>query len=268
MLRARTLPSLRHDEHGFTFIEALVAMITGVIVTGALFAILEVSMHQSSRLSEAAQATQLGRTAMTHMVDELHSACLSSNFTPVLEKSTGTKLIFVTGYSEKTEFSGAAKSAEGARKDEIVWKEKEKGYGTLTDFTYLATSGTPGSGATDGFAFASPTSVQIAEKVLPIEAEVGAKKEKVVFRYFEYAKESAAGSTEASTTLSKTPMAGAVAGLTEKEADKVASVQLAFKSLPTTGTGTLGRAVEFNNQVIFAFSAPSSEATIEAFPCE
>ena len=61
-------------------------MVTGIIVTGALFAILEVSTRQSSRLSNVAQATQVSRNAMTKIVDQLRSACLSTNFTPVIEK--------------------------------------------------------------------------------------------------------------------------------------------------------------------------------------
>ena len=79
-------------------------MVTGIIVTGALFAILEFSVHQSSRLSGVAQATQVSRTAMTRIVDELHSACLSTGFTPrPRRRSAPTKLIFVNGYNEKAE---------------------------------------------------------------------------------------------------------------------------------------------------------------------
>src|ERR1700690_1588251 len=97
LIFSRAIAAAR-DPRGFTLIEVLVAMVTGIIVTGALFAILEVSTRQAARVSEVAQATQVGRTAMTHVVDELHSACLSNGFTPVKPVTTATKLVFVNAY--------------------------------------------------------------------------------------------------------------------------------------------------------------------------
>ena len=36
-------------------------MLTGIVVTGGLFAILEVSLHQTARAGDVVQASQLGR---------------------------------------------------------------------------------------------------------------------------------------------------------------------------------------------------------------
>ena len=73
-------------QRGFTLIEMLVAMVTGVIVTGALFTILDFS-SSSPRVSRASpRRPRSGRAAMTRIVDELHSSCLSGRFTPVMRK--------------------------------------------------------------------------------------------------------------------------------------------------------------------------------------
>ena len=142
LIIARLLARAR-DRSGFTLVETIVAMVTGVIVTGALFAILEVSTRQSAHLSNVSQATQISRNAMTKVVDQLRSACLSSGFTPVIEKSTPNKLVFVNGYDEKTskgEEPPAELPASGIHKDVIEYNEKTK---VLEDKTYVATSNTP-----------------------------------------------------------------------------------------------------------------------------
>ena len=117
-------------ERGFTLIETLVAMVTGIVVIGGLFAVLEVSLHQSTRIADVVQASQLGRQAMTHIVDEMHSACIGPNFTPVETGSSPSKLIFVNGYSEKAELTEA-------HKDEIVFSGE-----TLTDNVFNSNGGT------------------------------------------------------------------------------------------------------------------------------
>ena len=81
--------------------ELVVAMAAGIVVTGALFAILDVSLHQSARITDKVQADQLGRTAMTAMTDELHSACIAPEVTPVQAESSGTELRFVTAYGKE-----------------------------------------------------------------------------------------------------------------------------------------------------------------------
>src|SRR5262249_52907036 len=96
------LPRRLRSERGFTLIEVMVAMVAGIIVTGALFAILEISLKQNSRITDRVHAQQLGDVAMTRIVDPLRSGCFSRNATPVQEKSTPTKLIFTTAYSEST----------------------------------------------------------------------------------------------------------------------------------------------------------------------
>lgn len=263
------------DRSGFTLIETLVAMVTGVIVTGALFAILEVSTRQSARLSNVAQATQVSRNAMTRIVDQLRSACLSTNFTPVISEkspntSTPSRLIFVNGYDEKPskgEEPPAELPAGGIHKDVIEYNEATK---QLVDKTYVATSNVPIEKAEKYSFSATPaTTTKLVENV----SRIG---EKPIFEYFEYNSSSSSNTSEAASTLKeKTLTPEKTSELTEAGAAKVAAVVVQFRTAPPNKKEfTQSATVEKNtfadqtSQTIFAFSAPNSETTIEAKPCE
>jgi len=255
-------------EHGFTLIETLIAMLTGFVVTGALFAILQISTTQSSRIADVAQATQLGRTTMTHILDETHSACLSSGFTPVQEKSNEERLIFVNGYSKEAEVPSVGTTATGVRKDEIVWSKSAQ---TLTDFTYLST-GTAVKEEKEEYTFsATPTpssGVRIGEHITENQVE-NAKKEKEavpIFKYYAYATTPSTSPTAPSSTLNeKEPLEGT---LSKEAAESVASVLVTFKTAPRNGKTELGRDPVMSTQATFAFEAPNSETPISAAPCE
>ena len=264
------------DRSGFTLIETIVAMVTGIIVTGALFAILEISVRQSSRLSGVAQATQVSRTAMTHITDELRSACLSTSFSPVI--STGTeatsasekKLVFINGYDEKTEKGQeppAELPASGIHKDVIEYNEAKQ---QLIDKTYIATSNVPTETAEKYSFSANPAStVILAEKVqAPIPT-------KPMFEYFRYSKEPSIGTSEAgSSTLEEKTLGEKKLLLTEAEATEAASVLVRFTTAPQTKETRLNATpekstfAEQTSQTIFTLGSPNSESTIVAEPCE
>lgn len=251
-------------EGGFTLIETLIAMLTGFVVTGALFAILQISTTQSSRIADVAQATQLGRTTMTHIVDETHSACLSNTFAPVQENSNGERLIFVNGYSKEAEVPSVGTTTTGVRKDEIVWNESAK---TLTDFTYLST-GTTTKEETPEYTFsttATPASgVRIGEHITKSSGTTP------IFKYYAYATTPSTSPTAPSSTLNEVTLKGATEtkGLTSAEAETVASVLITFKTAPRDGKTELGRDPVMSTQATFAFEAPPSETPIVAAPCE
>ncbi len=243
------------DQRGFTLIETLVAILTGVVVTGALFAILEVSLHQTSRLTDYVQANQLGRTAMNKVVGELHSACLSPEFTPVQEKSTESTLWFVNANSEKSVIEKTE-----AHEHKLVWNESSK---TLTDYTYLASSG-----EWPKFTFSSsPTPASgklLAENIYQAEVEKGGKKVKLpIFRYYKYAASSSSSSETGQSTLEevKSPE-------TATEAKEISSVNVTFRAAAADNNIALGRPAELNSQVTFAFTAPYAETPIVDAPCQ
>jgi prepilin-type N-terminal cleavage/methylation domain-containing protein len=248
---ARSIHALR-SEHGFTLIELLVAMVTGLVVTTAAFALLYVAGEQSSRATDFVQASQTGRTAMAHIVDELNSACVGEKAAPILEGSTREKLIFVTGFSEKT----LVEPSE-VQKHVIYWKQSKGEVGKLYDEEAIATKETSAGSLKWEFA-------KLAEPGYLIDADVirpkNAKGEFELFTYDEFAKEVA---KESSTT----PLSGLTPVVFEKElssaeAKDVASVAIQFRSLPVDESTKVGRDFETTSQVSFAFSAPLTEPSI------
>ena len=257
------LPRVAREESGFTLIETLVAIVTGVIVTGALFAILEVSLHQSARVVNAVQAAQLSRTAMTHIVDELHSACIAPKFKPIETGSNANELTFINAYSKSSQIplseTSASEGQLGAYKHTIKYEK-----GALIDYIFPSTGG-----AWPEYTFASTASpkggVRIGENISQTESPEGSKTLLPIFRYYKYAGESSSTAESPVGTLSTTPLAST---LTAAEADETAAVQINFRTTSGDSNPALKRSIDQSSQVTLAFSAPNSEATVSAGPCE
>lgn len=257
------LPSGR-DERGFTLIETLVAMFSAVIVVGALYSILDISVQQTAHVTDSVQAAQIGRISMTKLVDELHSACIAPGFAPVQETSMEktnneeSKLVFVNAYGNEAELTNAYKH-------EIIWK---KSTGLLIDKAFKATGGT-----SPEFSWSTtPTETRLGEDIS--EGELSGKPIPI-FKYYKYNTESSnLSSNQAASTL--VPLTLETSGAEYKlgkMAKETAAVEINYKQAPVdkyTGANHQGenRAIELKNQVTLAFSVPNAETPIEDKPCE
>ena len=262
MLKLAAIRRRLRDERGVTLMEALVALATSVVVIGALFTILEVSLTQSVRLSDVAQANQLGRTTMNHIVDELHSTCLAQGFAPVQEKSSEDEPIFVDGYGEGAEVANVGTGATGVREDKIVWSPTAE---TLTDYTYYATGGSASAGYTFASSASPAAGTRIGEHISQL-VEGGAKAP--IFKYYDYKTTAGTSTTAASSQLNETTLTPEGKTLSAATAESVASVVVSFQSAPIDNRGSLGRSAGLTSQATFAFSAPSVEAASADGPCE
>jgi prepilin-type N-terminal cleavage/methylation domain-containing protein len=253
LTRQRPISSLLMlDERGFTLVELVVALVAGLVVLGALFSVLEVSLRHSTAVQDRVQANQLGRIAMTKIVDELHSACLSPGFTPVQPESAPNELRFVAAYGNEAVLANAYEHR-------IVFTKKEK-MGTLTDYAYKSNGG-----SWPKFTFSStatPSSGTLLASNIS-ETESGGKGVPV-FRYYKYA--SSSGSTEALplNTINETPL---TTPLTSTTAAEAASAQVGFHT-EVNDRNTLNRGVDLSAQVTFSFSVPNSETPIHDAPCQ
>lgn len=252
MLMSRLdITSRTRDERGFTLIETLVAILTGVVVTGALFAILEISLRQTTRINDVVQANQFGRIAMTHVVDELHSACIAPAFTPVQSASTPSELWLVNAYSQKSVILKTE-----AFEHRLYYNESAQ---TLTDYTYAASGG-----EWPNFTFpATPTSTALlAEHVTKGEGNPA------VFRYYKYGTK-ASGTSETPEATLETVEPVKAGGKLESLAATVSSVNVTFKAGPTESRTFVGHVpAEFSNQTTLSFTSPASENKVSGAPCE
>lgn len=246
------------SESGFTLIEVLVAAVMGVVVIGATMAILTVALHQNILLTDKVQADQTARTTMTKIVNALHSSCLASGFTPVQEKSTASKLIFVNDYSSIAAIPSASESAsEGAYKHEI---EFEPSKSRFVDKAYPSTSVASWPEIT--FSSTASKTTVLGERISPVTV----KKRELTFQYYKYSVNSTTGSEAALSTLTEVePPSG---GLTATTAKEIAAVQVSFATAPKSGDKRASRTITLSNQVTFAFSAPAAETPISDAPCE
>jgi Flp pilus assembly pilin Flp len=246
----------RRDESGFTLIETLVAMISATVVVGALYAILIVAVDQTSKVTDTVYSTQAGRTTMTKLVDELHSACISSNFSPIQSGSNENRLIFFNAYTPNAEITSAYKH-------EIIWN---KTTGTLIEKRY-----TSNGGSDPKFTFPTTyTEIRLGENISKTAAAKPAtEKELPVFRYYRYTKTSSSlGANEALSTLSLLSPKTTEEELKTTELEEAAAVEINFKQAPLDKEITESRTVDFKNLVTLSFSVPNAETPIEDKPCE
>jgi Tfp pilus assembly protein PilW len=243
------------DQRGFTLIELLVAMVTAIVVIGALFSILEFTLRQTSRLTDRVQADQTGRIAMTRIIDALHSTCISPEFKPILEGSNGSELWFINAYSNE-----ATIPISSVAKHQVIWN---KAAGTLTDKSYPATGG-----SWPKYTFSGTASPAAGTRLASNIAESQEKGTGVpIFEYFKYST-SSSSPTETLTPLSTINPEALKVPLGEKDAEATASVLVRFTAYPSDSNTASDRGVDLRNQVTLAMSAPSSETPIEAGPCE
>lgn len=227
------------DQQGFTLIETLVAILTGLIVTFATFSILDISLSQSARIADRVSADQRGRIAMEKILLDLHSSCVSIGANPIQPESTGTNIKFLSQ-------TGSEPSFATMTKHEIFLKE-----GTLKDASYQSTAGTEATKWTFPGAPTTTTTLltgasQSAEGVTP------------VFEYFKY---EIAG--EKKGQLSTTPLP---TPLSASDAKATAKVTISFTTAPESSNKKGDRLVDLSDSVVLRLT-PSAEIGGNE-PCE
>jgi prepilin-type N-terminal cleavage/methylation domain-containing protein len=174
MLKALVTASRRsaRAEAGFTLVELLVAMAAGIVVLGALYTLLDVTLHQTTLTFSRVDATQHARLALQTLEDELHSACVADSLSPIQAGSDGSTLIFVSQYASSASNANAISPTPVEHK--VTY---DAANGTLTDTSYAATGG-----AGPNWTFSStPQSTQTLLSHVTLQSG-----NPPVFQYFDY----------------------------------------------------------------------------------
>ena len=260
-------------EHGFTLMEALVAMVAGAVVISALLTILEFSLAQNTRINDRVVADQIGRGAMTKILDELHSSCTGYAIQGIggpaeapgapLAYSGLTNLWFVSAYGSKT--SGNA-VIEHVIEHDINWTKTATSktgqqLGTLTDHQFASTSGN----SIDGWKFpalspANASAIVLAKNVIAPQVSGSA----TIFQYYKY--ESTAGSEDFGELVpvksSELPGAQTTAAEAQLHAENIAKVEVAFTQAAEASDTRSDTTTYVSDAVLLRFEP--SETTAES----
>jgi prepilin-type N-terminal cleavage/methylation domain-containing protein len=259
-------PALKRlrDERGLTLIELLVAMVIGLIVTGALLATLELALRQNTSISDRAQADRAGRTAMNGILELLHSSCTGFGSTAIQSPSTtpvsplastgGTNLWLLSAYGNST--SGEA-AVSGVVLHDINWtstgtSNTSESVGTLTDYSFRSSGESP-NWTFAALSTANATARVLAKNVVPLLTG------STVFQYWRY--DTTPGDEHIGELI---PVATSeIASLTATK--KIAEVTISYKQAPEKSARSevadtrTGHTATFTSSAVLRFSPPESD---------
>jgi prepilin-type N-terminal cleavage/methylation domain-containing protein len=220
------------DQHGFTIVELLAAMVIGIIVLLAAFTVLDTAGQNQVKVANRAEAAQRGRQAMENMTQQLRSmVCLSA--------STPARAV-VDGTADQVTFY--ADLGDGSRPPQIRRLTFDPASGRIVEQRFDGTSAIPT--AFPGFPNAPTGSRVLIDKA----ARLGGRP---VFAYHVF---SAPGVV--SPTALATPLAAA-------EAARVVDVKVSFLAAPTSGPAASG--TPFTSDVLVRFANPATPTA--PMPC-
>ena len=226
------------DERGFTLVELLVAMSLAVVVMLGIFSLIEVTNRGSARVASRVNADQLARPVMQRLLDELHSACVGPNTTPVLAGSGDSSLTFL-------EQTGAAVSPTPDK--HVV----SLAGGALSESVYAATGGT----APNWTFAASPASTQQLLTGVGAASSGSPPTSPPLFQYFAYQ------GGQLSTTPLPTP-------LSATDAVRTSQITVSFSVAPaSTPVPDTHATVSVSDSVALRLAPPAEDTSQANPPC-
>lgn len=228
------------DQQGLTLIEMLVAVVMGVVVMMALFAILDFSVNQSGRIADKVDADQQGRIALEKLSLEMHSSCIAARVTPVQPGSTDESVQFIS-------VPGSQAYLPTAELHHVYLSGNE-----LIDDTFNSNGGEP-----PVWTFPPVSSTPSAHQVLlsnVSETTTGEPPAAVpVFKYYRYYT-----SADRSAVLGEIDPNPMETPLSSSDAQSTAEVTVSFTANPTSGNAQADRSANLSDSVLLRFNPTSA----------
>ena len=128
---------LRRQE-GFTLIELLATMAAaGVVMAGAV-TVISVALRQTTYTFTRMDATERSRSMLSHLEDELHSACLVDGVTPIQGGAQGAQVSDANDLVFVSQFGTSASPTPVEHK--VTYSPSAH---TLTEYTYTVSGANP-----------------------------------------------------------------------------------------------------------------------------
>lgn len=247
----RQLAILAREEHGASLMELLVATVSGVVVMMALFAILNVSLSQTARVTGRVEADQAGRVAMEKIMNELHSSCVAGYIAPVEAKSDEKQLIFVSESGSQATFSSVHRHV-------IALQEPTAEKFVLTDTAYPSIGSELNYSELNFSAKPSSTTTLLGNAGQSEEKSVAVP----VFQYYRYYTTEDKGATLGQ--LDPTPL---TVPLNPEDAKLVAEVAVRFTSKPREGKVAASNSVDLSDSAVLRLGPSDNSSTARNIAC-
>jgi type II secretory pathway pseudopilin PulG len=250
-----------HAEAGFTIIELLVAMMAGLVIVFAAFALVDLSVTQASRVSDRVAATGASESAMAHLDRELNSGCLTGDVSPIqgstaagispVVNSDANDVVFVTGIGD---------GATGTPTEHVVSFKN----GALTDTWYANTGGSPPD-AQDASTWTF--SANKAGSIVLLN-HVANQSGIPMFQYYSYSNPAnpTVNSLLGAAPIATLPLSGTWPSTATNAAGSVAQVTISWVAAPTDGWSDPSREATMSDSVVFRLTPASPSST--NLPCD
>jgi prepilin-type N-terminal cleavage/methylation domain-containing protein len=241
------------EQQAFSLIELLVAMLIGLVVSLAAFAMLEFTTTDVSRITARAHVDQTGRVALQKIMLGLHSACVALEVNPIIEGSNGEKIKFISE-------SGPQAAFTTVNEHEIVYNSSKY---TLTEQTF------PSTGSETGGNYPFSTTASSTTTLLTGVKQTGSTP---IFQYYRYYKE---GDTipESHTELpygELNPNPISTLPLSKTEAENVAQTTVSFTLDPEGHESIIAKGdqpIALEDSAVFRLAPASTSPEHPNSPC-